>query len=94
LRAPTAQVRATGSLLSSRREVPMKKKDKIAISHADISKALQKFKSEGGLINRLPDQIVPKGVLVGGKFSAYESVFDPSASGSSNSNAASSEAAE
>jgi len=45
------------------------------LSHADIAKALQKFTREGGLIKRLPDQVVPKGVLVGGEFSVYESVF-------------------
>ena len=45
------------------------------LSHVDITKALQKFKKEGGLIQKLPDQVVPKGVMVGGKFGVYESVF-------------------
>jgi hypothetical protein len=45
------------------------------LSHPDITKALLKFKKQGGLIKRLPDQVVPKGVMVGGKFGVYESVF-------------------
>jgi hypothetical protein len=55
---------------------------KTAISHADIAKAIKKFQKQGGLIKRLPDQVVPKGVLVGGKFGMYESIFEPGATGS------------
>ena len=51
------------------------------LSHGDISKALQKFKEQGGLIKRLPDQKVLKGTLVGGKFGVYESVFDGGGTG-------------
>lgn len=46
------------------------------LSHADVAKAIQKFKEQGGLIKRLPDQIVLKGGMIGGKFAVYESVFD------------------
>jgi len=46
------------------------------LSHADITKALKKFNRQGGLIKRLPDQVVLKGAMVGGKFAVYESVFD------------------
>ena len=62
----------------------MKKSNKKQqLNHADITKALQKFKKEGGLIKKLPDQVVPRGVMVGGKFGIYESVFgDRSGSGS------------
>lgn len=55
---------------------------KTAISHADIAKAIKKFQKQGGLIKRLPDQVVPRGVLVGGKFAMYESIFDAGTTGS------------
>lgn len=58
------------------------KAKKTMLSHTDVAKAIQKFKKEGGLIKRLPDQVVPKGVMVGGKFSMFESVFEPSTAGS------------
>ena len=54
----------------------MKKSNKKpSLVHADVAKAIQKFQKQGGLIKRLPDQVVPKGVMVGGKFAVYESVF-------------------
>jgi hypothetical protein len=54
----------------------MKKSNKKpGLMHADVAKAIQKFQKHGGLIKRLPDQVVPKGVMVGGKFAVYESVF-------------------
>jgi hypothetical protein len=46
------------------------------LSHGDVAKAIQKFKEQGGLIKRLPDQIVLKGGIIGGKFAVYESVFE------------------
>jgi hypothetical protein len=49
---------------------------KPVLSHADISKALQKFKEQGGLIKQLPEQRVLKGAMVGGKFGIYEAVFE------------------
>ena len=52
-----------------------KSNKKQQLSHVDITKALQKFKKDGGLIKKLPDQVVPRGVMVGGKFGVYESVF-------------------
>jgi hypothetical protein len=56
---------------------------KAQLNHGDITKALQKFKKQGGLIKKLPDQIVPRGVMVGGKFGVYETVFgDRSGTGS------------
>jgi hypothetical protein len=61
----------------------MKKSTKrIGLSHADVSKALMKFKQSGGLIKRLPDQVVPKSVMVGGKFSVYETVLEGAGSAS------------
>ena len=60
-----------------------KSNKKQQLSHSDITKALQKFKKTGGLIMKLPDQVVPRGVMVGGKFGVYESVFgDRSGQGS------------
>jgi hypothetical protein len=58
------------------------KNKKTAISHTDVSKAIQKFKRQGGLIRRLPDQVLPKGMLVGGKFAMYETIFEPNTAGS------------
>jgi len=58
------------------------KNKKPTVSHTDITKAIQKFQKQGGLIKRLPDQVVPKGILVGGKFSMYESIFEPNTAGS------------
>jgi len=49
---------------------------KPTLSHGDVAKAIQKFKEQGGLIKRLPDQVVLKGGMIGGKFAVYESVFD------------------
>jgi hypothetical protein len=53
-----------------------KSSKKPTLSHGDVAKAIQKFKEQGGLIKRLPDQIVLKGGMIGGKFAVYESVFD------------------
>jgi hypothetical protein len=65
-----------------------KSNKKPQLSHVDITKALQKFKKQGGLIKKLPDQVVPKGVMVGGKFGIYESVFgERTGTGSASGNA-------
>ena len=65
------------------------KSKKTTISHTDITKAIQKFKKEGGLIKRLPEQVVPKGILVGGKFGMFESIFEPNTAGSGGGNSSS-----
>jgi hypothetical protein len=52
---------------------------KPTLSHADVENAMHKFREQGGLIKRLPDQVVLKGAMVGGKFGVYEPVFDSSA---------------
>jgi hypothetical protein len=73
------------------------KSKKPTINHTDITKAIQKFQKQGGLIKHLPEQIVPKGILVGGKFGMFESIFEPntagSGGGSASSNSANTEAA-
>jgi hypothetical protein len=56
-------------------------KAKRQLTHAEISQALNKFQKQGGLIKRLPAEIVLKGALVGGKWSMYETVIDPTAGG-------------
>ena len=44
------------------------------ITEEDVQKALRKFVKEGGLIKKLPDEMVSKNVLVGAKFAIYEQV--------------------
>jgi len=51
-------------------------KKKVEISQEEVQKALQKFQKEGGLINKLPDQIAPRSTMVGGRFSMYETVSE------------------
>jgi hypothetical protein len=58
------------------------KNKKPTINHTDITKAIQKFQKQGGLIKHLPEQVVPKGILVGGKFGMFESIFEPNTAGS------------
>jgi hypothetical protein len=58
------------------------KNKKPTVNHTDITKAIQKFQKQGGLIKRLPDQVVPKGMLVGGKFAMFETIFEPNTAGS------------
>ena len=46
------------------------------VSADEVRKALEKFKSSGGLIQRLPDQPSPKRRMVGGKWAMYETVLE------------------
>lgn len=55
------------------------------ITEEEIQQALEKFKAQGGLIKRLPDEVVPRGSLVGGRYSAYEGVLDTTGTGESSS---------
>ena len=48
------------------------KKNQKSISDQEIQKALKKFKEKGGLIRKLPSEIVPRSALVGAKFGIYE----------------------
>ncbi|MBI4083131.1 MAG: hypothetical protein HY423_11030 [Candidatus Lambdaproteobacteria bacterium] len=54
-------------------------KDKKLITEDDVLKALEAFKARGGLIKKLPDEIVPRHALVGAKFGAYENVLEGTA---------------
>lgn len=56
----------------------MKKKQKVEISPEEIAKALKKFKEEGGLITKLPDEITPRHSMVGAKWGMFEMVKDTS----------------
>jgi hypothetical protein len=62
---------------SSRKEADMAaKKTKQTVSHADVERAIRKFREEGGLIQRLPDELVAHRSLVGSRFGMYESVME------------------
>lgn len=49
------------------------RKNKPTITQDEVQKALLRFKKEGGLIKKLPDQIAPANTFVGGKWAMYES---------------------
>ena len=62
---------------SSRKEADMaNKRSKQAVSRADVERAIRKFREQGGLIQRLPDEVVAPRSLVGSKFGMYESVVE------------------
>jgi hypothetical protein len=46
------------------------------ITEEDVQKALQKFLRDGGLIKRLPDEVVPPNLMVGAKWGMYEPVLE------------------
>ncbi|HKI98929.1 MAG TPA: hypothetical protein VKB51_10685 [bacterium] len=50
------------------------KKNKAVVTEQDIQQALEKFKKQGGLVKRLPDEVVPAHNLVGAKWSMYETI--------------------
>lgn len=50
-----------------------KKKSKQEVTHEDIQRALEKFHRSGGLIKKLPDELVPFRVMAEGK-GIYENV--------------------
>jgi hypothetical protein len=40
------------------------KKQRVSITHEDVERALARFRKQGGIITRLPDQVTPQtGVL-------------------------------
>ena len=57
----------------------MKGKKK-TITEEQVQAALNKFLHAGGLIRRLPDQVVPRNTLVGARWGMYEIVSDTSVS--------------
>jgi hypothetical protein len=52
------------------------RKSKQAVSRADVDRAIRKFREQGGLIQRLPDELVAPRSLVGSKFGMYESAME------------------
>ena len=55
-------------------EFLVKAKKQKQVTHEEIHKALKKFRNRGGLITHLPDQVTPRNVLVGAKWSMYEPI--------------------
>ncbi|MDH4121671.1 MAG: hypothetical protein OEV94_08215 [Deltaproteobacteria bacterium] len=53
-----------------------KKMKASVVSHDDIQKALRKFQANGGLIQKLPPQVVIRHSLVGGKWGMFESISE------------------
>lgn len=51
----------------------MKKKQQ-SVSELEIQEALRKFKERGGLIKKLPDEVVPSHNLVGSRWAQYEAI--------------------
>ena len=54
----------------------MNRKQQAHISAEEVHSALLRFKSSGGLIQKLPDQPTPRRRMVGGKWAMYEPVLD------------------
>ena len=57
-----------------------RKQAKKGISQAELERAIARFRESGGLIKRLPDEIVAPRILVGSKFGVYEPVVEATAS--------------
>ncbi len=51
-------------------------KPQIQITEEEIQKAIYKFQMEGGLIRRLPDEVVLRSNVVGRKHGMFETFFD------------------
>jgi hypothetical protein len=54
----------------------MNRKQQPRISAKEVQNALHRFKSSGGLIQKLPDQPTPRRRMVGGKWAMYEPVLE------------------
>jgi len=54
----------------------MNRKQQAQISAEEVQSALLRFKSNGGLIQKLPDQPTPRRRMVGGKWAMYEPVLE------------------
>ncbi|MEE8434253.1 MAG: hypothetical protein V3S64_05645 [bacterium] len=46
------------------------------ITEEEIQQALRSFKMDGGLIKKLPKEIVPPALLVGKKYGRYENIME------------------
>jgi hypothetical protein len=54
------------------------KRNKAVISEQEVQEALNKFKERGGLIKKLPDEVIPTHNLVGSRWAVYETIQDTS----------------
>ena len=57
-------------------------RSKAPITDEEIQQALRKFLKEGGLIKNLPDEVVPRNLMVGAKWGMFEPVLETSGVGS------------
>ena len=55
------------------------KKKQISITDQEIQQALKKFHDQGGLIKKLPDEVVPSHNMVGGRWAQYEAIQESGA---------------
>ena len=62
------------------------KNNKAVISEQEIQEALKKFKERGGLIKKLPDEVVPAHNLVGNRWAVYETIQDTSGTAATEAN--------
>jgi hypothetical protein len=69
---PTSPPNKQGS--EGGKEVPVKAE--LFISEEDIQQALVKFKTEGGLIKKLPDEVALRPLVIGRKYGTFEILFD------------------
>lgn len=58
----------------------MKRKEE-TVTRDQVREAIKRFKKNGGLANKLPDQVTPARNLVGAKFGALETVISRTAVG-------------
>ena len=49
-------------------------KKEITIREEDIRKSINRFMEDGGLIRKLPDEIVPPNLLIGSEYGMFENV--------------------
>ena len=61
------------------------KSNKAVITEQEVQEALKKFKQHGGLIKKLPDEVVPSHNLVGSRWAVYEAIQDTSSASTSES---------
>ena len=49
-------------------------KKELIIREEDIRKSIKRFMEDGGLIKKLPDEIVPPNLLIGSEYGMFENV--------------------
>ena len=56
--------------IRTRQEIAMKEKK--GVTEREVQQAIRKFKEQGGLIRKLPDEVTLGHALVGAKYAIYE----------------------